>query len=388
MLLAAMLIGNKIHHLERTVVMRRTCGLAAVLGVVLLAGYLGGSSAEGGDQADFRPAFLSLCDGACKALHEQVLLERPERQFYRDSYAVRGLAVAYDLTGKPEYLRACKEWSDRMIEYQNDMIPKGAYYMQYGRRPKKNTGHWYVADSSSIALGILATAVRCEDPSEKAKYMDSIKAFTKLVRENFLRPSGGVTDGYWPSSNDEWWCSTGIFGSLAFCLYKETGDEDYLKIGLGTIDWLNRQDLLTVAEKDKDFPTQEIKPTVMMYSLEAYSAGLPHLEAGSPRQKAAIAQLAAAHRWMLGNMEGKSEAAYLSQWGSKFGGLPFHLYVYAGQMPGNDNLTAAGDGLLRRLGVILDKAPPSAQLTSFALMSYAERIGPGNMYRASKRPMK
>lgn len=45
------------------------------------------------------------------------------------------MAVAYDITGKPEYLDGCKRWSDRMIEHQRKMIPEGAYYMQYGRRP-------------------------------------------------------------------------------------------------------------------------------------------------------------------------------------------------------------------------------------------------------------
>ncbi len=63
------------------------------------------------------------------------------------------------MTGKQEYLDACKLWSDRMIECQNAMIPKGAYYMQYGRRPGEDKGDWYVADCSSIALGVLATFV-------------------------------------------------------------------------------------------------------------------------------------------------------------------------------------------------------------------------------------
>ena len=311
-------------------------GLAAILCATALAGGPLAVHAAPGDQPDLKTEFLRLCDGGAKVLYEQAIVERPERPFYRDSYTVRGLAVAYDVTGKPEYLRACKRWSDRMIEYQNGMIPKGAYYMQYGRRPGQDKGHWYAADCSSIALGVLATAVRCDDPAEKAKCWDSVKAFAKLVADNWVRPSGGVANGYWPTTDKEWWCSTGIFGSLAFCLYKETGDPTCLKIGLGAIDWLNRQDLLTVAERDKAFPKYEIEPTVLMYCLEAYSAGLPYLETGSPRHKAAMRQLAIAHDWMLGNMAGRSEADYLSQWGSKLGGLPFHLYIYAGQVPGND----------------------------------------------------
>ena len=360
-------------------------GPAAILYAAVFVGGPLAVNAAAGDKPDLKTEFLGLCDGGAKVLYEQAMVERPEHPFYRDSYTVRGLAVACDVTGKPEYLRACKRWSDRMIEYQNGMIPKGAYYMQYGRRPGQDKGNWYVADCSSIALGVLATAVRCDDPTEKAKYLNSVKALAKLVADNWVRPSGGVTDGYWPASDKEWWCSTGTFGSLAFCLYKETGDPAYLKIGLGTIDWLNRQDLLTVAEQDKEFPKYAITPTVLMYCLEAYSAGLPYLEADSPRHKAAMRQLAVAHQWMLGNMAGRSEADYLSQWGSKLGGLPFHLYIYAGQVPGNDKLTAAGDELLRHVGGILDQVSPSTPLAAFALMSYAERVSPGSMYRTSKQ---
>ena len=360
-------------------------GLAPILLAIAFGGGPMAVKAAPRDKPELKAEFLRLCDGEAKVLYEQAIVEKPERPFYRDSYAVRGLAAAYDVTGNTEYLRACKRWSDRMIEYQNGMIPKGAYYMQYGRRPGQDKGHSYVADCSSIALGVLATAVRCDDPAEEAKYLDSVKAFAKLVADNWVRPSGGVTDGYWPGGDKEFWCSTGIFGSLAFRLYKETGDPAYLKIGLGAIDWLSRQDLLTVAERDEAFPKHEIKPTVLMYCLEAYSAGLPYLEAGSPRREAAMRELSVAHQWMLGNMAGRSEADYLSQWGSKLGGLPFHLYVYASQVPGNDKLTAAGDELLRHLGGILDRVSPSTQLAAFALMSYAERVSPGSIYRTSKQ---
>ena len=70
-----------------------------------------------------RGEFLKLCDAACLELNT------PERKvpFYHDSYAVRALAVAYDLTGERKYIEVCRRWSDRMIEYQNGMAPKGAY---------------------------------------------------------------------------------------------------------------------------------------------------------------------------------------------------------------------------------------------------------------------
>jgi hypothetical protein len=339
-----------------------------------------------GGEPDLKAEFLTLCDAGFPIIEEQARTdERIGRAFYWDSYLVRALAVAYDMTGKEEYVGACKLWSDRMIHYQKGMIPNGAYYMQYGRRPGQDKGDWYVADCSSIAQGVLATAVRCTDPVEKDRYLRSVTSFAQLVSDNFVRPTGGVTDGYWRKSDKEWWCSTGIFGSLAFWLYDETGDRPYLRAGLGTIDWLNQQDLLTVAVH---FPAKEITPTVMMYSLEAYSAGLPHLEAGTERHKSAVAQLAKAHAWMLENQGGKAGIDYISQWGSKFGGLPFHMYVHCGHVSGIQDVVQSADRELRYIADVLEKSPPSNQrdqLALFAMMSYAERLSPGALFRTSKR---
>lgn len=339
-----------------------------------------------GGEPDLNAEFLALCEAGCPILHQQArATQRTGRAFYWDSYLVRALCVAHDMTGKQEYLDACKRWSDRMIEYQGAMIPQGAYYMQYGRRPGEPKGDWYVADCSSIALGVLATAIRCQDPAEKTRYLDSVQAFARLVAENWVRPSGGVTDGFWPKSDQEWWCSTGIFGSLAFCLYDETRKPDYLKIGLGTIDWLNQQDLLTVSEF---FPPKEIRPTVLMYCLEAYSAALAHLEPGTERYKSALAQWDKLRGWMEKNLGGRAGIDYVSQWGSKFGGLPFHLYVYARHVPGRQEAARLADTELRYMADVLAKARPSNQrdqLALFVMMSYAEKLRPGALFRTSRR---
>lgn len=338
-----------------------------------------------GAEPELRADFFALCDAGVGILEKQARTEkRIGRAFYWDAYVVRALCVAHDMTGKKEYLDACKLWSDRMIEYQEGMIPEGAYYMQYGRKPGEKEGSWYVADCSSIALGVLATGIRCEARAEKVRYVNSAKSFAKLVIDNFVRPSGGVTDGYWAKSDKEWWCSSGIFGSVAFHLYEETGDEVYLKVGLGTIEWLNQQDLLTVAVH---FPPETIKPTVFMYCLEAYSTALPHLEPGSELHKGAMGQLAKAHEWMLANWGGKAGIDYMTQWGSKFGGLPFHAYVYARHVPGSKDLAAVADAELRYLADQLRKAKPSNQrdqLALFAMMSYAEKLSPGSLFRTSK----
>ena len=46
-----------------------------------------------------------------------------------------------------------------MVEFQNGMIPQGAYYMNYGRRPGRNKGNGYSADSACIAMGVLAATI-------------------------------------------------------------------------------------------------------------------------------------------------------------------------------------------------------------------------------------
>lgn len=343
--------------------------------------------AVSGPSPELKTQFLTLCDEGAKILQQQArATERTGRAFYWDSYLVRALCVAHDMTGKQDYLNACKLWSDRMIEYQNAMIPKGAYYMQYGRRPGEGKGDWYVADCSSIALGLLATSVRCTDPAEKRRYLDSVQSFAKLVADNFVRPSGGVTDGFWPKSDKEWWCSSGIYGSLAICLAHETGDPAYLKIGLGAIDWLNQQDLVNAG---KDISTvKEIEPTSLMYCLEGYSPGLRHLQPGTERHKAAMTQLAKVREWAAANFGGRAKINYITQWGSKTGGLPFHLYMYASHAPDRDDVIKLADAELRYAGGLLQSAPPSHQrdqLALFAAMSFAERLCPGGIYRTSKR---
>ena len=304
----------------------------------------------------------------------------------QDSYAVRALAVAHDLSGNPKYLETCRAWSDRMIAFQEKMTPKGAYYMNYGRKPGEDRGEWYVADSASIALGVLATAVRCNDRAAKGRYRKSAESFAQLVIDNYVRSSGGVTDGSWSQFDGEWWCSTGIFGSLAFVLYAETGSEQYRKVGLGALDWLNRLEI----RKAQHISFDEAAPTVIMYVWEAYSAGWTYLEAESETKKGALAQMSVALEWMAANQVGRGGSGrwnYSSQWGSKLGGLPFHMSVFARHVPGHQEVAAAADRELAHLsGLLFGSGTPSlSQLAAFSMMSYAEKLSPGAMYRRSTR---
>jgi len=81
-------------------------------------------------------------------------------------------------------------------------------------------------------MGVLATAVRVTEP-RKRRFLSSAKSFAALVMEKYVGPSGGIRNGLWPKFDGEWWCSSGIFGSLAFLLYDETGQKRYLKTALG-----------------------------------------------------------------------------------------------------------------------------------------------------------
>jgi hypothetical protein len=328
----------------------------------------------------FRARFLQLCDLASAQLQAGT----NKAPFFIDSYAVRALCVAYDLTGKKEYLDACRAWSERMVAHQEKMIPRGAYYMNYGRKPGQSTNGWYVADSSSIGMGLLATAVRGKG-AEKKRFLNSAKSFAALVMDNYIGPSGGIRNGLWPKFDGEWWCSSGIFASLAFLLYDETGDKRYLKTAFGAVDWLNALD----PEQDKIYPLSEMGPTYPMYVLEGYSAGISHLKVGSDQRKAALARIAWYLDWTAKQQSQpprERQWAANVRWGMKFGGLPFHQYVYSRVLPDGQKLTGAADREMESLAaLVFTPRLELAQLPVFMMMSYAERLSPGTVYRSTKR---
>jgi len=208
--------------------------------------------------------------------------------------------------------------------------------------------------------------------------------------DHCVMPCGGITDGLWSRFDGEWWCSTGIFGSLAFVLYDQTGDPAYLKVGLQAIDWLNRQRF----ENAQHIDYKEAAPSVLMYVFEAYSAGVPHLQRDPIRWAASQGELRRAADWMAAHQPGrnaKSTWKYESQWGSKLGGLPFHLYVWSRFMSQGPALTSAADKDLAHMGKALEGDRSKLfQLCAFAMMSYAERLSPGSLYRTEppKAPSK
>lgn len=335
------------------------------------------AAAEKPDPARLRGEFLQLCDAACRELNT------PQRTvpFYHDAYAVRALAVAYDMTGEKRYLDMCRAWSDKMLEHQAGMTPRGGYWMNYGRKPGETKGNWYVADCASIAMGVLATAVRTPEAADRQRYLDSVKAYAQLVRDNYYHAGGGVTDGIWYKFDGEWWCSTALYGSLMFLLYQETGERDYLQAGLETLDWLNKMDF----RKADHTGFKEAAPAVVMYVFEAFSAAMAHLDLKSPRGHSSAAHIAAALEWMHQNQGGREAGGkldYNQQWGCKMGGLPFHQYVYARYLTEGGAMAAADQELDYLRGKIFGAGQPKlTQLVCFAMMSYAEKLSPGAIYR-------
>jgi len=337
------------------------------------------------NDAELRGQFFKLCDVAAA----KVTNAESKGPFFVDSYAVRALCVAYDMTGNTNYLDACRDWSERMVKYQEQMTPPGAYYMHYNRKPGQKTNDWYAADSGSIGMAVLATAVRCKGAEQK-RFLNSAKKFAGLVIKNYVKPSGGVSDGLWHESQDAWWCSSGIDGSFLFNLYAVTGDKRYLKTALGVTDWLNKWDLA----KDQPFPLSQQGPAMIFYVMENYSAGWPYIEKDKAISQAARDKVNWCLNWMA-EQQNKPLADRqwppTKGWGMKFGGLPFHQFVFARYFA-NEKLAAAGDAEMQRLTPIIfaggqptgKQLMPIIQLPMFALMSYAERLDPGSIYKSNR----
>jgi hypothetical protein len=331
--------------------------------------------------ASIRTRFLSYCDLAVIQLNLPGRVRPSNKRpvpFYIDSYVVRALCTAYDMTHKEVYLDACKMWSDRMMAFQKGMRPGGFYYMNYGRRPFDTTGSCYDADNGCIAMGVLATAVHCKDEKQKQRYMASAKSFARLVAERYIDSSGGICNGLWPTFDGPWWCSSGTVGALFFHLYEATGDRSYLDYALRNLAWLNNQDLDTVGP----LPLKDQGPSLPMYTFEAYSAGWPYVK-GTRLEPGARAQVAWFSKWA---------SAYRfsgdGQWESKHGGLPFHLMVLGHDLESPSMLTLA-DRQLDNIDSLLqaDHRGVLSQFAAFSMLSMAERLAPGAAF-ARTSPLK
>ena len=355
------------------------------------------SRAQATGGPDEKTEFLRLCDLAVPELnkeitpfvnHDDVDPKTHHVPFFEDSYAVRALAVAYDLTGRREYIEACQHWCDRVLTYQEQMIPKGAFYLNYGRRPGQDKGDWWVADSGSVGMGVLATEVRTRDPGLKRKYLDSLRTFARLVIDNYVKEDGGVTDGLWSVYEGSWWCSTATFGSVLHLLAIETNDAEYRRIAQRAFQWTIAHDF----REATPISFHENPAGVVFYTFEFYAAAMPLVEPGTREHELATAQVAAAAQWWAENQRGrggKSSLDYLRN-ATYMGGMPYLMYALARQLPPQRDLAKEADSELRYLAGLLLKNgdPPLSKIYAWELMtwtmvSYAEKLSPGALYRSS-----
>ena len=350
-------------------------------------------------RAQFEARFLKFCDLAAAELNKPLtqFTSRTNADpathhmpFFEDAHAVRALAVAYDMTGKGSYLQACKLWSDRMIEYQSRMIPKGAYYMNHSRAPGQDKGQWNAADSGSVSMGVLATATRCADAQDKARYVRSVKSFVKLVMDNYVGPEGGICNGLWPEYSGQWWCSSATVGTCALVLYEETGEEQYLKLGMGAFHWLLKQDFREL----KPITFEQRPSGTIFYCFELYLAGLKHLRPDSADYKRALAQIQLALDWMEKNQ--KTRGAPVPDYTEKnvdMAGLPYLMYGFASEVPRFRGVVPAADRELDYVGklLLINGDPPISRLMvwevmTWGMLSHAERLAPGALLRGSRTP--
>ncbi len=328
---------------------------------------------------DLRSTFFLFCDSIVTRIKDV----KTGNDYFIDSYGVRALCVAFDMTGNQKYLDASVSWSKRMAGFQEKMIPAGVYYMNYERKPGEEKGDWFVADCSCIAMGVLTTAVRCKG-AERDYLLNSVEKFAGIVMDNYIGPSGGICNGGWSEFKGEWWCSSGLFGSLAFMLYQTTGNKKYLNVGINDINWLNKEDLT----KAKPFPIEEQGPSMAMYFLEAYSAGWHFVIKDEKVKNDAVKKL----RWCLDWIKTQQQVPIQNRkwkptewWGSKFGGLPFYEFIFSKYIPEWGNLKDDGERELKQLTeIVLSKKLFKAQLTMFLMLSYAERLNPDDLYQVKK----
>jgi hypothetical protein len=160
------------------------------------------------------------------------LPELHAKPFFEDAYAVMALARV----GGAENIRVSKIWADRMLDYQAKMIPSGAYYLNYYRKPGQRDGDWYTADASTIALAIL----KVYEATGDSRYLDSVNHYISLVEARFLNSDFGVNNGYWGNYTDSWWSSTANYGSLVLELYQVTRNPKNLTRTFELLAWLDK----------------------------------------------------------------------------------------------------------------------------------------------------
>jgi Glycosyl hydrolase family 76 len=252
--------------------------------------------------------------------------------FFEDAYAISALTTAYTKTHDAKYLNVSKTWVEKIIAYQRQMTPTGAYFPNYSftRQPGQTEGDWYVADSSTIAQAVVRVAAIAR-PQDRARYMASAEAFFNLVESNYTNSDGGVSDGIWGRFTDSWWCSTAIFGAFSIVMYEYTGEQKYLDRGLKAFDYLSTQGVENFA-----YPSFEQEaPAIVFYVGEFYVRALPHIR-GTPRESAEIKQLQFFMNWLASNQKSRNVGSSVDYWQMTYmAGMPYIMYSTQDYFPHN-----------------------------------------------------
>ena len=129
---------------------------------------------------------------------------------------------------------------------------------------------------------------------------------------------------------------------------------------------------------------------MIMYVMECYSAGWPYIEKDPSLAKSALAKVNWCLHWIRTEQHiplARRRWKVTKGWGMKFGGLPFHEYIFSRYVPAVEQrkLTTAADKEMRRLAsVVFVRRLKFTQLCAFLMMSYAQRLDPGAIYRNAR----
>ena len=305
-------------------------------------------------------------------------LHKWPRQQYINSYVIRGLNAKYAISNKKNLIKISEEWSDKQLSYQAKMFPKGSYYMGYGRKPGEKEGEMFIADNSCIAMAILSTSVYTSSKSKQNSYVQSVKDYADMVIKNYVRKSGGVTDGIWKKSDDEWWCSTALFSSVCFQLYAITGEKKYYSTALHALKWLIKFDFTTATTPDFKNNGQL---TVMFYSLEAFTNALYYVDAASKNQ--ILNRMRDYLTWIDKHL---TEKMINSQdwWGVKVGGIPYHIhankdYIFHLSIKLGTSLDSLQECIINQL--VNTFKEKEFQKNAFTYFSLSEILIPGATYQ-------
>jgi hypothetical protein len=319
--------------------------LGAMVAMLFITGCGGGQSGSIRSRirsSDGDIAFLSLCDKAIVELAKpsspyvseaDLTSQTHHVPFFEDAYAISALTSAYTMTHDAKYLNASKAWVEKVILYQQQMTPTGAYFPNYSftRQPGQTEGDWYVADSSTIAQAVVRVAAIAE-PQDRARYMASAEAFFNQVETNYTNRDGGVSNGIWGTYTDSWWCSTAIFGAFSIVMYEHTGDQKYLERGLKAFDYLSKQGIKNFA-----YPSFEQEaPAIVFYVGEFYVRALPHVR-GTPRESIEIQQLQFFMNWLAFNQKSRNAGSSVDYWRMTYmAGMPYIMYATQGYFQQNE----------------------------------------------------